>query len=138
MTSSMMTIAQHLSTDFLEAVKEAEMTDREAIEKLMHDMNAALNDFENRDRILNTQAEQAIRTLNEIGDLRDVNWTTFVRRRTAYEEGMAKLRDSKTPAMDPLAQAAMNTTPNVVRMTAMGTDPQAQASRADAARIVKP
>jgi len=133
MTSAMMTIADHMATDFREAVMDAEKRDREAIEKLMHDMNVAINEFENRDRVLNTQAEQAIRTLNEIGDLRDVNWTTFMRRRDAYSEGMAKLRDSKdTTPPDPLLQAAMNKTPNVVRMT----DPQAQMSRADAAMLM--
>jgi hypothetical protein len=114
----MMTIADHLATDFREAVMEAEKADRDAIVKLMHDMNAALNDFESRDRVLNTQAEQAIRTLNEIGDLRDVNWTTFVRRRTAYEEGMAKLRDSKAPEPDPLAQEKMQYDPKVVKLGA--------------------
>ncbi|RPJ17045.1 MAG: hypothetical protein EHM33_33310 [Chloroflexi bacterium] len=71
------------------------MTDREAIENLMHDMNLAFTEFESRDRLLSTKAEQAIKTLNEIGDLRDVNWTTFTRRREAYVEAMAKLRDSK-------------------------------------------
>jgi hypothetical protein len=117
MTSSMMTIADHMATDFREAVMEAEKADREAIEKLMHDMNIAINDFENRDRVLNTQAEQAIRTLNEIGDLRDVNWTTFMRRRDAYSEGMAKLRDSKDTTT-PEQQLAMNRTPNVVKLGA--------------------
>jgi len=116
MTSAMMTIADHMATDFREAVMEAEKADREAIEKLMHDMNAAINEFENRDRLLNTKAEQAIKTLNEVGDLRDVNWTTFERRRSAYEEGMAKLKESKTPAFD--AEAQFNQSPNVVKLSA--------------------
>jgi hypothetical protein len=116
MSSAMMTIADHMATDFREAVMEAEKADREAIEKLMHDMNLAINEFETRDRLLDTQAEQAIRTLNEIHDLRDVNWTTFTRRRKAYEEEMAKYKESKTPAFD--AEAQFRLSPNVVKLGA--------------------
>jgi len=134
MTSAMMTIADHMATDFREAVAEAEAADVKAIEKILHDMNGAYLDYSNKENLLNTKQEQAIRTLTEIGDLRDVNETTYKRRIEELREQLATLKASKTPALDPLAQAAMQYNPNVTPL--YGRDPQAQASQIDAAKLM--
>jgi len=134
MTSAMMTIADHMATDFREAVMEAEKADREAIEKITQEFNLAWIEFNNRDAVLRGKAEQAVRTLTEIADLHDVNHTTYERRLTALREQWAALRETKTPALDPLAQAAMQYNPNVTPF--YGRDPQAQASRTDAASLM--
>ncbi|RPJ29575.1 MAG: hypothetical protein EHM33_00475 [Chloroflexi bacterium] len=114
MSSAMMTIADHMASDFRDAVMEAEKTDMDTIDKILKEMNGAYTDYTNRDAVLSTQSEQAIKTLDEISNLRDVNFTAYQRRMNALRDMLTQFKETKAPALDPEAQAKMP--PNVVKL----------------------
>jgi len=114
MSSAMMTIADHMASDFRDAVLEAEKADMDTIDKILKEMNGAYTDYTNRDAVLSTQSEQAIKTLDEISNLRDVNFTAYQRRMNALRDMLTQFKETKAPALDP--QAQFNQALNVVKL----------------------
>ena len=123
MSSALQDIAETLATDFRDAVIDAEKADVEMIDKILLDMNLAYTDYANKESLLDTKQEQALRTLKEIGELRDVNVTTYQRRVDALRQQLAEFRETKIAA-----KAGENG--NVVRLA---TD---NASTLDAAKLL--
>jgi len=105
MSSMLMDIADTMAIDFREAVMDAEKADMVSIEQIMQEMNNAWTDYSNKDAVLNTKAEQAVRTLAEISDLRDNNHTTYQRRIEALRTQLKEFKETKAPKLDPVAQA---------------------------------
>jgi hypothetical protein len=97
MTSALQDIADTLATEFRDAVIDAERSDVETIEQIIRDFNEAYQTYTNRDNVLNTQAEQALKTLSEISELRDVNTTTYQRKVSALRDALAEFRAAKLP-----------------------------------------
>ena len=123
MSSALQDIAETLATDFRDAVIDAEKADVEMIDKILLDMNLAYTDYANKESLLDTKQEQALRTLKEIGELRDVNVTTYQRRVDALRQQLSEFRETKIAA-----KAGENG--NVVRLA---TD---NASTLDAAKLL--
>src|SRR6187399_692710 len=96
--SALQDIAETLATDFRDAVIDAEKADVEMIDKILLDMNLAYTDYSNKESLLDTKQEQALRTLKEIGELRDVNVTTYQRRVDALRQQLAEFRETKIAA----------------------------------------
>jgi hypothetical protein len=96
-----MDIADTLSTDFRDAVRDAEKSDMATIESILQEMNLAYTEYSNKEALLNTKSEQALRTMEEISDLRDVNTTTYERRIAALREQLTEFKETKaTKATD--------------------------------------
>jgi hypothetical protein len=114
MSSAMMTIADHMSSDFLDAVREAEMADEKAAKEIVKDMNEAWADFDRKEALLNSKSEQAVRTLIEIQDLRDVNHTTYTRRLEALKAMLNDFIQRK----DTAPETIQINQPNVVKLGA--------------------
>jgi predicted nucleic acid-binding Zn-ribbon protein len=98
MSSALQDIAETLATDFRDAVIDAEKADVEMIDKIITDLNHAFNEFTTREGTLDTKAEQAVQTLKEISDLRDVNATTYHRRVQELRTQLAEFRETKIAA----------------------------------------
>jgi len=100
MTSALQGIADTIATDFRQAVIDAEKADMETIDKILADLNAAYHEYTVKEQVLDTKSEDALRTLKEIGDLRDVNATTLSRRVEALREELRAFRQTKVIETD--------------------------------------
>jgi len=96
MTSAMQDIADTLATDFRDAVVDAEKADMATIDKILADLNAAYHEYNVREQVLDTKSEDALRTLREISEMRDVNATTLARRVEGLRDLLAAFKESKT------------------------------------------
>jgi hypothetical protein len=95
MSSALQDIAEHLATDFKDAVIQAEEADVQFIDSIVKEFNLAYTDYMGKEDMLDTKQEQALRTLKEIGELRDVNSTTYDRRITALRQQLEEFRQTK-------------------------------------------
>ena len=105
MASALQDIADTIATDFREAVMDAEKADIAAIETINKEFNIAYTEYFAKEAVLQSKREQALRTLQEIQDLADVNETTYKRRIEAIQEQINEYKETKTPRLDPAAQA---------------------------------
>ena len=96
--SALQDIADTLATDFRDAVIDAEKADVEMIDNIVKEFNLAYQDYMAKEGLLNTKQEQALRTLKEIGDLRDVNVTTYQRRVDELRKELEEFRETKIAA----------------------------------------
>jgi predicted nucleic acid-binding Zn-ribbon protein len=123
MTSALQDIAETLATDFRDAVIDAEKADMDTIDKIIQDLNQAYHDFDVREKVLDTKAEEAVRTLKEVSDLRDVNITQLNRRIEALRELLSTFRETKvTTKKKPVHNADNPDSFHPLKLVA-GTDP---------------
>jgi len=98
MSSALQDIAETLATDFRDAVIDAEKADVDMIDSIIKEFNLAFTDYMGKEDMLDTKQEQALRTLKEIGELRDVNTAAYDRRVSALRQQLAEFRETKIAA----------------------------------------